>query len=116
MFGSFASWWVGSTALLPLVLIGGLLLVRKVSRIRLVGVFLGAFLVFNVGLALIQGLTLDLILQSVLFVFGQTSLLFFAAVMFTEPMTSPKSFPCRSSMPRLSRSSISPSSRSSART
>jgi ferredoxin-NADP reductase/Na+-transporting NADH:ubiquinone oxidoreductase subunit NqrB len=92
VFGSYASWWVGSIALLPLVLIGGLLLVRKVSRIRLVGVFLAAFLVFNVGLALIQGLTLDLVLSSVLFVFGQTSLLFFAAVMFTEPMTSPKSF------------------------
>ncbi len=93
VFGSFASWWVGSMALLPLVVVGGLLLVRKVSRIRLVGVFLGAFLVFNVGLALVQGLTLDLVLRSVLFVFGQTSLLFFTAVMFTEPMTSPKSFP-----------------------
>jgi ferredoxin-NADP reductase len=58
-----------------------------------VGVFLGAFLVFNVGLALLQGLTLDMIPQSLLFVLGQTSLLFFAAVMFTEPMTSPKRFP-----------------------
>jgi glycine betaine catabolism B len=93
VFGSFASWWVGSSAMLPLVALGGLLLVRKVSRVRLVGVFLGAFLVFNVGLALLQGLTLDMIPQSLLFVLGQTSLLFFAAVMFTEPMTSPKRFP-----------------------
>jgi glycine betaine catabolism B len=93
VFGNYASWWVGSTALLPLVALGGLLLVRKVSRVRFVGVFLGAFLAFNVALALVQGLSLDLVMQSVLFVFGQTSLLFFAAVMFTEPMTSPKRFP-----------------------
>jgi glycine betaine catabolism B len=93
VFGNFASWWAGSAALLPLVIVGGFLLVRKASRIRLVGVFLGAFLLFNVTLALVQGLALDLVIQSALFVFGQTSLVFFAAVMFTEPMTSPKSFP-----------------------
>jgi glycine betaine catabolism B len=93
VFGNLASWWVGSAPMLPLVVLGGILLVRKVSRIRLVGIFLGAFLVWNVALALVQGLTLDLVAQSVLFVFGQTSILFFAAVMFTEPITSPKRFP-----------------------
>jgi glycine betaine catabolism B len=93
VFGSFASWWVGSTAMLPLVVLGGLLIVRKVSRVRLVGVFLGAFLLFNVALALVQGLAPGMIAQSALFVFSQTSLLFFATVMFTEPITSPKRFP-----------------------
>jgi len=92
VFGTYASWWVGSIAMLPLVVIGGLLLIRKISRIRLAGVFIAGFILFNTGLALIQGLGLDMVLQSLLFVFGQTSLLFFLVVMFTEPMTSPKRF------------------------
>ena len=93
VFGMNATWWVGNAALLPLAAVGGLLLARRIGRLRLVGAFLAAFLVFNVGLALAQGLTLDLLPQSLVFVFGRTSLLFFATVMFTEPMTSPKSFP-----------------------
>ena len=89
-FGTWATWWVGNTALLPLVLAGGLLLARKVARFRLIGAFFLFFLVFNAALALVQGATADLILQSIPFVFGQTSLLFFGFVMFTEPASSPK--------------------------
>ena len=93
LFGSFASWWVGNLALLPLVALGGLLLARKISRLRFIATFIIAFIFFMVGLALPQGLSLDMALQSLVFVFGQTSLLFFAFIMLTEPMTSPKRFP-----------------------
>ena len=93
VFGDYASWWVGNLALLPLVVVGGFLLVRRISRLRLIGVFLLAFSVFMVCLGAAQGLGPDLILQSLAFVFAHSSLLFFAAVMFTEPMTSPKRFP-----------------------
>jgi len=93
VFGAYASWWVGSSAMLPLVLVGAILLARKISRVRLLALFLAVFVTFNVSLAVIQGLTVDLVLQSLLFVFGQTSLLFFAAAMLTEPMTSPKRYP-----------------------
>jgi ferredoxin-NADP reductase len=93
VFGTFASWWVGNAALLPLVVIGGLLLVRKISRFRFVAVFLLAFVVFMVGLALSQGLAIAEALQSIVFVFGQTSLVFFVVVMLTEPASSPKRFP-----------------------
>ncbi len=34
-----ASWWVGNSVLLPLVLIGGLLIIRKVGRLRWRAVF-----------------------------------------------------------------------------
>lgn len=34
-FGAYASWWVGGTYLLPLVVVGGALLARKVNRFRL---------------------------------------------------------------------------------
>jgi glycine betaine catabolism B len=93
VFGSFATWWVGNTALLPLVALGGALVLRKVSRLRLVGVFFAAFLVFMTALAVVNGLPADMALPAILFVFGQTSVVFFAVVMFTEPMTSPKKFP-----------------------
>jgi len=89
-FGSFATWWVGSTALLSLVVLGGLLLARKIARFRVLGAFFFAFLVFNTALGLVQGAPADLMLQSIPFVFGQTSLLFFGFVMFTEPASSPK--------------------------
>jgi glycine betaine catabolism B len=92
VFGSFATWWVGSSSLLPLVVLGGVLVVRKVGRVRLAGVFLAAFLFFMTALAAVNGLPADMALQSVLFVLGQTSVVFFAVVMFTEPMTSPKRF------------------------
>ena len=93
VFGSFASWWVGSTYLLPFVVLGGALLARKARRVRLVALFLGQFLVFLVGLSLINGLAPEIIVQSAMFVLGQTAVVFFAVVMLTEPMTSPKRFP-----------------------
>ena len=93
VFGANASWWVGNAALLPLVVVGGFLLARKIGRLRLVAAFLGLFVAFNLGLALAQGLAAADAAQSVLFVLGHTSLVFFATVMFTEPMTSPKRFP-----------------------
>jgi ferredoxin-NADP reductase/Na+-translocating ferredoxin:NAD+ oxidoreductase RnfD subunit len=92
-FGTFATWWVGSAPLLPLVVIGGLLVVRKAGRLRLVGVFLAAFLVFMTALAAVNGLPADMALTSILFVLGQSSVVFFAVVMVTEPMTSPRTFP-----------------------
>src|SRR5208282_3218309 len=73
-----------------LVLIGGLLLARKIARFRLLGIFFLFFLAFNAALGLAQGAPADLMLQSIPFVFGQTSLLFFGFVMFTEPASSPE--------------------------
>ncbi len=92
LFGMNASWWVGNAALLPLAAVGGILLARKIGRLRLVGAFLGLFAVFNVGLALDQGLAISDAVQSLSFVLWRTSLVFFITVMFTEPMTSPKRF------------------------
>ncbi len=89
-FGANATWWVGNAALLPLVAVGGFLLARKIGRLRLVLAFLGLFVAFNLILAFGQGLAVADALQSVVFVFGHTSLIFFATVMFTEPMTSAK--------------------------
>jgi ferredoxin-NADP reductase len=83
--GQTASWWVGSAALLPFVLVGGILVVRKIRRSQMVIAFLSTAVVATLVLSLINGgLTVNLkqlILNSALF--------FLAFVMLTEPATSP---------------------------
>lgn len=73
-----ATWWIGSRPLLPLVAIFGLLVARKLRRQTMVLVFLAITSLF----ALLQGLPL-----SMLWVSGP--LVFFATIMFTEPLTTP---------------------------
>lgn len=85
VFGTYASWWVGgNVALLPFVLVGGLLIVRKVQRFDMFGVF--AFVA-------IAGIAIDFLplspLSTIPDIFVHSSLLFLGTVMLTEPLTSP---------------------------
>ncbi len=89
--GQYASWWVGGNIplLLP-ILIGGLLMTRKIQRFDLVlSFFLAAliscFIINNpIGIwEVIQKTTIH------------TSLFFFAFVMLTEPLTTPPNRPRR---------------------
>lgn len=81
-----ASWWVGSLAMSPFVLIGGLLLVRKLRFKLLVGTFLLIYLVFTLGLSILSGIEgVTLSTQVIL----NSHLLFFAFIMLTEPLTLP---------------------------
>lgn len=81
-----ASWWVGSIFLAPVVLLGGLLLTRKIVRTDLVLSFLITALAVTTlsfklnGVALAQGFWISL---------TGTSILFFAFAMLTEPLTTP---------------------------
>jgi len=70
------NWWVGNVALLPIVAIGGFLIVRKIKRWDLVLTFLVAALIFIGPARWIRSIT-------------DTPLIFFAVIMLTEPMTSP---------------------------
>ena len=86
-----ASWWVGSKFMLPFVLVGGLLMVRRIRRFPLVLSFLGLYLGFlslepllAAGSSLLQVATL---VQNLLF---SSPLLFFAFVMLVEPLTAPQ--------------------------
>jgi ferredoxin-NADP reductase/Na+-translocating ferredoxin:NAD+ oxidoreductase RnfD subunit len=72
-----ASWWVGGKYTLPVVIIGGLLLARKIRRLHLVL----SFLITYVLLILTQTTSLSFLIYS--------SLFFFAFVMLVEPLTSP---------------------------
>ncbi len=81
----YPTWWVGGyVALVPLVLVGGVLVVRKLRRFDLVIVFIGVALV---SIALGNGQTnLPSALQTALL---YTPLFFYAFVMLTEPITMP---------------------------
>jgi ferredoxin-NADP reductase len=80
-----ATWWVaGNVALLPAVLIGGVLVVRKLRRLDLVATFVAAELV--TVLATAAPSQYPTVLRET---FVSSPLLFFAFVMLTEPLTAP---------------------------
>jgi ferredoxin-NADP reductase/Na+-translocating ferredoxin:NAD+ oxidoreductase RnfD subunit len=78
-----ASWWVGGNlALLPLVLIGGLLIVRKIQRFDLVASFAAASLI---TIALTSADPRHAVWTTLI----HSSFFFLAFVMLTEPATMP---------------------------
>ena len=82
-----ASWWVGTAVMAPLVLIGGILVVRKIPRWDLVYSFLLVATVFTVGTdVFIKHIGLY---DSAYRFFMDSAVLFFAFVMLTEPLTTP---------------------------
>ena len=80
-----ASWWIGDASLLPFVLAGGLLVVRKIRRFDLALSFFSATLATITGGEPVQRRSLTS-LQRVIFL---SPLLFFGFVMITEPLTTP---------------------------
>ena len=86
VLGLSASWWVGTLAMLPFVLLGGLLIVRKIHRFDLWWAFIGTFTAGIIFFSLQHGLNLaGSLSQSLLY----APAFFFATVMLTEPMTTP---------------------------
>jgi ferredoxin-NADP reductase len=81
-----ASWWVGNPLLLPFVIVGGLLIVRKIHRGAMVATFLAAAAASTVLLSLIAGKNPATALWQTLI---STAVCFFAFVFVTEPLTSP---------------------------
>lgn len=82
-----ASWWIGTAAMAPFVIIGGLLMTKKLIRFDLVMSFILVALAGIVGshLAGSPAHLVSIIDRTLL----SSSLLFFAFVMLTEPLTTP---------------------------
>lgn len=82
-----ASWWVGSDVLLPIVAVIGFLIVRKIRRFQMVLTFLAVALTTIVAV----GVFINKVTPDAAFIEAFTSwpLVFFATIMFTEPLTSP---------------------------
>ncbi|HET8706842.1 MAG TPA: hypothetical protein VFM46_11135, partial [Pseudomonadales bacterium] len=83
-----ASWWIGNAQMLPFVLAGGLLLVRKLRRFDLVFSFLLSALFVTLAGSLLSG---GLIVKSFSGLVDYSPYFFFAFVMLTEPLTTPPS-------------------------
>ena len=86
VLGESASWWVGTASMLPAVLLGGILLVRKLRQGELALLFVVASLVTVCLISLLQHLPVTKELQQLLV---ESPLFFFAAIMLTEPLTAP---------------------------
>lgn len=81
-----ASWWVGTLSLAPVILLGGLVLVKKIQRFDLVLSFL---LCAFVGIFITQPTDLGNIAPAIWITLVYSPMLFFAFVMLTEPLTTP---------------------------
>jgi glycine betaine catabolism B len=81
-----ASWWVGNSSMMPFVLIGGFLLVRRIRRGAMVTSFLVTALAATAMSAVLHHNSILTTLHGTIF---SSALLFLAFVMLTEPLTSP---------------------------
>jgi ferredoxin-NADP reductase/Na+-translocating ferredoxin:NAD+ oxidoreductase RnfD subunit len=79
-----ASWWIANLYMMPFVIIGGLLVVRKIKRFDLVWSFFIASLLTTSIFNLINGQNLFSGMQKALV---YSPMLFFDFIMLTEPMT-----------------------------
>lgn len=77
IFKQGASWWIGQAPMLPLIILGGILVVKKISRIEM----LVSFLILSSVTLLFYTHHIDQILLSIQW--------FLAFVMLIEPLTSP---------------------------
>lgn len=84
-----ATWWIGTPAMFPFVLAGGLLLLRKMQRENMVFNFLMAYLIIvSLGSILATG-SLNAMINTWKLSIFHSALFFFMFVMLTEPLTSP---------------------------
>ncbi len=74
----YASWWIASIYTLPIILLGGLLITRKLRRSKMVF----SFILVSIIAILLNGNSLKGFITSY-------PLFFFAFVMLTEPLTAP---------------------------
>ncbi len=85
MINQSASWWVGSASMLIFVVLGGFLGIRKVQRSEAVMRFLVVALTTTVAYTFMTANPLLTVYRVAL----DSPLIFFAAVMLTEPLTMP---------------------------
>jgi ferredoxin-NADP reductase len=85
--GQTASWWVGTASMLPFVLFGGLLMMRKVRKFQMAASFvLTSYIATIVYIIFSHGDVLSALQKTTL----SSALFFLAFVMLTEPITSPR--------------------------
>jgi ferredoxin-NADP reductase len=89
IFHQYASWWVGTDFITPVVFVGGMLILRKMKRFIMVITFevvALSLIAFNTYL----NQSTSAIGHNLWTVIIATPILFFAYIMLTEPFTSPR--------------------------
>ncbi len=87
-----ATWWVGSSVMIPTTAIIGLLIVRKIRRFHL----FFAFIIPAISMILLMGVLAHLNLVDVLTqIVTSWPILFFGTIMLTEPLTTPPTLQLR---------------------
>lgn len=86
VFSNGASWWVGNIWMMPFVLLGGMLIVKKLQRFSLVLGFFAVSVLIFLGVNIFKDIDLFSFVKGLIL---DTPLLFFAFVMLTEPQTTP---------------------------
>lgn len=81
-----ASWWIGTEWMVPFVVIGGVLVVRKIKRFDMVAGFIMVAIALTVIFGVLSRANVWLFIDAILF---HSSLFFFGFVMLTEPLTTP---------------------------
>jgi ferredoxin-NADP reductase len=81
-----ASWWIGTPNMLPFVLIGGFLIIRKIRRADLFFAFMISAFVTISALAIFKGSN---VVNTLMKTLTDSAFFFFAFVMLTEPLTAP---------------------------
>lgn len=89
LFGYSASWWIGDKVMFPFILIGGLLVIRKIQRERLLVTFILSFLILSSGFVIFSGGVFETLFAIWGITLLESAFPFFVAVMLIEPLTSP---------------------------
>lgn len=84
---SAALWWVGTPWMLPVVMIGGLIVLRKTRKFGMFGYFLIGAIVVSVLVALNRGIGVGFDFWKEILL--STPLIFLGTIMLTEPLTTP---------------------------
>jgi len=88
LLNEYPSWWVGTKYMLPIVIIGGWLILRKTNRFILDTIFIATVFLIVIVQAL-SGSSITDMLNLLWLTISATPLLFFAYIMVVEPLTSP---------------------------
>jgi ferredoxin-NADP reductase len=81
-----ASWWIGTAVMLPFVLAGGVLIMRKIRRERMVISFFAATTASTILYSILGKVSVITSLHNMVL---SSSIFFLGFVMLTEPLTSP---------------------------
>lgn len=84
-----ATWWMGTPMMMPFVVLGGLVVLRRIRREAMVYMFLAVYGAVSVAAFIIQGtffISFFTIFQALLF---HSPVWFLGMVMLTEPLTAP---------------------------